>query len=108
MSTVPAKQIPATGPAESIEERFHRLEDVFPGLRGQAYQIMSPRDDSYNCIAWAAGDNRAWWWPDPAGEDAWPAGALRAETVAAFHDAFATLGYVVCDHEQPEGGYEKI
>jgi hypothetical protein len=32
----------------------------------------------------------------------------RAETCEAFRDAFATLGYVVCDHEQLEPGYEKI
>jgi hypothetical protein len=84
------------------------LEDVFPGLHGQPYQITSPKDDRYNCIAFAAGEDHSWWWPDAAGEDAWPAGVVRAETVAAFRDAFATLGYVVCDHDQPEPGYEKV
>jgi hypothetical protein len=84
------------------------LEDLFPGLRGQPYQITSPRDDAYNCIAFAAGDNRTWWWPDLAEEDTWPTGVARVETVAAFQDAFATLGYVVCDHDLLEAGYEKI
>jgi hypothetical protein len=85
-----------------------RLEDAFPGLRGQAYQLRSPKDDRYNCIAFAAGDVRAWWWPDAAGEDNWPVGVARAVTVEAFRDAFATLGYAVCDDEQLEAGYEKI
>jgi hypothetical protein len=84
------------------------LEDVFPGLRGRPYQITSPRDRKYNCIAFAAGDNRNWWWPDPAEEDTWPAGVARVETVAAFRDAFATLGYVVADHDQLGAGYEKV
>ncbi len=84
------------------------LEDVFPGLRGQRYQITSPKDQRYNCIAFAAGDDRNWWWPDAAGEDTWPAGVARAETVDAFRDAFVTLGYVVCDDSQPEPGYEKV
>jgi hypothetical protein len=84
------------------------LEDVFPGLRGQPYQITSPRDHRYNCIAFAAGDDQNWWWPDAAGEDAWPTGVVRAETVDAFREAFATLGYVVCDNDQAEAGYEKI
>src|SRR5207248_217125 len=84
------------------------LEDVFPGLRGQPYQIKSPRDHRYNCIAFAAGDIRNWWWPDDAGEDTWPAGVPRVETVEAFQNAFATLGYVVCDDDQFEQGYEKI
>ncbi len=30
------------------------FEDVFPGLRGQPYQITSPSDGRYNCIAFAA------------------------------------------------------
>ncbi len=84
------------------------LEDVFPGLRGQPYHITSPRDHRYNCIAFAAGDDRNWWWPDTAGEDTWPAGIARAEAVEAFRDAFATLGYVVCDYDQLERGYEKV
>jgi hypothetical protein len=88
-----------------VERSF---EDVFPGLRSQLYQINSPKDDRYNCIAFAAGDDQNWWWPDAAGEDTWPAGVVRAETVDAFRDAFATLGYVVCDHEHLESGFEKI
>jgi len=84
------------------------LEDLFPGLQGQPYRITSPRDGDYNCIAFAVGDNRNWWWPDLAEEDTWPAGVARVETVAAFRDAFATFGYVVCDHDLVEEGYEKI
>lgn len=84
------------------------LEDVFPGLRGQPYQITSPKNHRYNCIAFAASDDRNWWWPDAAGEDTWPAGVARTETVDAFRDAFATLGYVVCDNDQLEPGYEKV
>ena len=84
------------------------LEDVFPGLCGQPYQITSPKDHRYNCIAFAAGDDRNWWWPDAAGEDTWPAAVARAETREAFRDAFATLGYSVCDNDQLEPGYEKV
>lgn len=84
------------------------LEDVFPGLRDQPYQIKSPKDRGYNCIAFAAGDDRNWWWPDAAGEDTWPAGVARAETVDAFQDAFAALGYVICDDDHLEPSQEKI
>jgi hypothetical protein len=83
------------------------LEDVFPGLRGQPYQITSPKDHRYNCIAFAAGDDRNWWWPDPDGEDTWPATISRTETIDAFRDAFATLDYIVCGNDQLEPGYEK-
>jgi hypothetical protein len=84
------------------------LENEFPGLRGQPYEIQSLRDDHYNCIAWAAGDNHNWWWPDPDLEDFWPAGIARVETGVAFQSAFASLGYTVCDHDQLEPGCEKI
>jgi hypothetical protein len=84
------------------------LEDLFPGLRGQAYEVKSPKDGRYNCIAWAAGDDLRWWWPDPGGEDVWPSRVPRVETLEAFRRAFATLGYEACDHEYPEEGYEKV
>ena len=84
------------------------LEDLFPGLRGQLYHITSPRDGDYNCVAWAVGDDRNWWWPDAAGEDTWPSGVPRHITLEAFREAFATLGYEVCDNDQLEPGYEKV
>jgi hypothetical protein len=84
------------------------LEDVFPGLRGQPYQITSPRDHRYNCIAFAAGDDQHWWWPDSDEEDTWPSGVARAETLEVFREAFATLGYVVCGDDRLEAGYEKV
>jgi hypothetical protein len=84
------------------------LEEMFPGLRGQSYQIRSPRDGKYNCIAFAAGVSSCWWWPDWTEEDTWPAGVARVETVAAFRDAFGTLGYGVCDDDRLEAGYEKV
>jgi hypothetical protein len=84
------------------------LEELFPGLQGQAYQVQSPRDGRYNCIAFAAGDKLTWWWPDPLGEDTWPAAVARVETVEAFRDAFATLGYAVSDDDRLEAGFEKI
>jgi hypothetical protein len=84
------------------------LEALFPGLCGSGYQITSPADGAYNCAAWAAGDVRAWWWPDAGGGGFWPAGALREETVAAFQAAFAALGYVDCADEGLQAGWERI
>ena len=84
------------------------LEKLFPGLAGKSFAIKSPKDDHYNCIAWAAGDIHNWWWPDSAHQDTWPAGVPRLETMSAFRDAFASLGYTVCDSEELETGHEKI
>src|SRR2546430_690432 len=51
---------------------------------------------------------KAWWWPDAEEQDSWPSGVARIETVQAFREAFATLGYADCDHEQLEPAWEKI
>src|SRR5260370_905551 len=87
------------------------LENLFPALRGSGYEVKSPPNERYNCIAWAAGATNTivWWWPfgDPA-KTFWPAGVPRQETLEAFHQLFATLGYAPCAHAEPEPGYEKV
>ena len=82
------------------------LETLFPGLRDSGYVITSPEDIRYNCVAWAAGDEERWWWPD---EDSyWPEGIAREETITAFVAAYGGLGFVQCDSPAFEEGYEKI
>src|SRR5437660_11343200 len=88
-----------------------RLERIFPGLRGRDYRVTSPRDDDYNCIAWAVGDTTQWWWPIEAAlrrRFYWPPGIPREETLEAFRQAFATLGYGACNDDRLEPGYEKV
>jgi hypothetical protein len=86
-----------------------QLEQLFPGLIGSVYQVTSPRDRDYNCIAWAAGDSHHWWWPgQDVDKEYWPPGVPRERTRDAFVAAFASVGYVVCEGEFPEAGYEKI
>src|SRR5437868_6154338 len=84
------------------------LEKLFPGLRGTHYQVISPPDESYNCIAWALGDTADCWWPADPDLSPWPEGVPREETLEAFRAAFAASGYVVCDGEELEPGFEKI
>jgi hypothetical protein len=85
------------------------LEQLFPGLTGNPYQVTSLRDRDYNCIAWAAGDTQRWWWP---GENElleyWPPGILRERTLEAFAAAFATIGYADCESKDLEAGHLKI
>jgi hypothetical protein len=75
------------------------------------YRITSPKDDDYNCISWTVGDTTQWWWPNEADAPRsayWPPGVPREQTLEAFCDAFATLGYAVCNDDRLEAGYEKI
>src|SRR5436190_2062944 len=86
----------------------NHLDRLFPALRGSSYQITSPQDDIYNCIAWAAADTTVCWWPADPVVAHWPTGVAREETVEAFRDAFATLGYVLCAGEEWETGFERV
>ena len=81
------------------------IEDLFPKLRGKAYQVTSPRNEAYNCIAWAAGVTNNWWWPlgDPR-KSHWPEGVPRQETLESFRLAFSTLRYTTCDRAELEPG----
>ena len=81
---------------------------AFPRLTPQNHSIESPRDRAYNCIAWAAGETTRFWWPDPMGTTYWPAGAPSEETVGAFIQAYATLGYSPCESAALEQDFEKI
>ena len=84
------------------------IEQAFPGLAGTHYVITSPFNVNYNCLAWAAGREDAWWWPDPLGRGYWPEGIDRVATLDAFIKAFATLGYSPCEGEELIAGVEKI
>lgn len=80
----------------------------FPLLGPHNHEVTSPETPRYNCIAWAAGDEWRWWWPDPDGVAYWPLAAPREETIAAFAAAYGTLGYLPCADGSSEPGHEKI
>lgn len=79
---------------------------AFPNLI--QFEITSPRDFDYNCIAWAVERDDAWLWPDSSGTATWPEDAPREETLDAFHIAFESLGYNKCESDDLEPGLTKI
>lgn len=83
-----------------------RLVQAFPSLHFVEFKITSPETNRYNCIGWAAGDTRRWWWPEH--RRYWPPGVPREPTVEAFVQAFATLGYEPCDSDGVEEGVERV
>jgi hypothetical protein len=86
-------------------ERSPLLEQWFPELADWGYRKTSDIDFEYNCIAWAADDKTQQWWPI---HGYWPPDVRRELSLEAFVEAYATLGYVVCDSADHELGYEKI
>jgi len=85
------------------------LARIFPRLKSATYEVTSPEDLAYNCVAWAAGpaEIRRRWWPAPSPFYYWPV-EPREETVAGFVKAFGRLGYSVCDTADLEPGFERL
>jgi len=84
------------------------LNLIFPHLADEGYVETSPATPSYNCIAWAAGQTDAWWWPSSMDVHYWPEGVPREETLEAFTLAFASLGFVPSECGDLEPGFEKV
>jgi hypothetical protein len=84
------------------------LEQAFPALRDSGYAVTSPPTDEYNCVAWAAGRNDVWMWPDLMGVGFWPAEVRREESLEAFVEAFGAFGYSRCESDALESGVEKV
>jgi hypothetical protein len=79
---------------------------AFPNLDADGGVVLQPPDPAYNCVAWAAGETDAVWWPaDPDGY--WPPGAPDELTLAAVAAALATVGYAPCADDAYEPGFEK-
>jgi hypothetical protein len=84
-------------------------ENEFPNLVATGYRITSPITRSYNCFAWAAGEDDRWWNPlEPENPYYWVEGVPGELTIAAFVQAYGTLGYEPCEDEGFEVGLEKI
>ena len=85
---------------------------AFPRLTPSRAKVTSPACSSYNCIAWAAGENwRRWWPPEPSGSTQtafWPENVEPSCSKQAFIDAYRKIGYSPCENGDLEEGIEKI
>src|ERR1043165_9656392 len=85
-----------------------QLEKSFPKLRATKYKVASPATRRYNCIAWAAGDDRRFWWPKPIAPYYWPKEVPLEESLGNFIRVFQLLGYEVCKSDELEPNFEKV
>jgi hypothetical protein len=75
--------------------RLFHLEAVFRNLLTVGYVPKSDASESYNCVAYAAGDeHRIWVGYRCAGY--WPPGAKEGRDISALVDAFEKIGYSAC------------
>lgn len=85
------------------------LEYLFPQLTAEGFALTSPQNVRYNCIAWAAGDEKRCWWPDANYLYYWPDPVRGDYSVDAFAAAFERDGFTRCGSDAShEPGFEKI
>lgn len=94
------------------ESAKERLPKTFENLKERDFEITSPFDAKYNCIAHAAEDNEKWWWAvdvKMTGNDVfWFNNIPNQATLENFILAFRKLGYEPCDNSELEKGFEKV
>jgi len=88
--------------------RDPELEELCPGLKECPYKITSPRDPRYNCVAYAVGDLKAFWYNAGVRGYYWPPGAGSAETIEGWTKVFELHGYKETQDRTLQPEYEKI
>ena len=82
------------------------LEELFPNLENDAFEITSDATADYNCIAWALGLNDAKW--DPSPWYYWPRSVPRNHAVSTIEAIFSSFGFVKCESGNAEEGFGKV
>ena len=87
-----------------------RLEALLPRLRPGHYEITSPAEDGYNCLAWAHGDSTREWWPGDVPGYYWPVDVDPGfdESVGAFVTELEKIGWTPCPDSGVEPGQIKM
>lgn len=87
-----------------------RLERIFPRLKEKEYEITSPADSTYNCVAWTLGDKSRKWWPNDHlnSFSYWPDDLPNSENIHSFKELYRERGYEECESKEGEDGFEKI
>jgi hypothetical protein len=88
---------------------------IFPNLADESFVVSSPEDSDYNCIAWAIGDEEAFWDPTQVtmagkvmGGIYWPSGVALTNELPTFIEVFSRQGFEECGNGHLEGNLEKI
>lgn len=88
---------------------FEVIQDAFPNIAIEGYEITSADTLDYNCFAWAMRDEANWWSHAEEDGHTWRAGVPRTGDVACYIELFRKEGgFKPCQDPELEDGYEKI
>jgi len=88
---------------------------VIPNRRQAFPKLLDPiiktseATPSYNCIAWAAGDDQRWWEAAPLAQCYWPIPVSTDPiAVSTLIEAYEAVGFVVCNDVSLEFLWERV
>jgi hypothetical protein len=79
-----------------------------PNLRVEGFEETSPRDENYNCVAWALGRTDRWFEPGGFQGTYWPLGVRQDTSIDAYIELFETFGYERAETPGHEEGFERV
>ena len=86
-----------------------QLRVRFPKLTPGTFQPMSKATARYNCLGFAAGDDRHWWEAEANGSRFyWPQHIKRVTNIDTVSEIFTLEGFELTDNHEIEPDYEKI
>jgi hypothetical protein len=88
--------------------RDREAEKCFPRLAKGDYNLTSPKDKTYNCVAWAVGDKTHFWYDLKIKGYYWPPGARSADTLDGWKDVFEIHNYSDSNSDDYDPELEKI
>lgn len=86
---------------------FNFYLSLFPNITVDSFIITSPLTKGYNCIAWAYGEDKKWFWPGSK-DVHWPENIPNTVEVNSFIELYRSIGYEICDDESYEEGFLKV
>lgn len=88
--------------SETIKQE---IEKWFPKMRGKDYKVIIDNRD-YNCVSYTLEIYTGWMW---SSTEMWPVDSIpRNLGVGGFLKLYNMYGYIECENEAYENGYEKI
>ena len=87
----------------------NRIQETFPNIEKDGYEITSEETADYNCFAWVMGDKSQWWSPVENKGYYWLSNLPKNLDVENFCELYKKAGnYFSCDNDRLESGIEKI
>ncbi len=77
------------------------IDEEFPNI---GYRITSERDNFYNCVAWAAGNDNDWW----SHQEDYRWIGERGPGLRNLVALFTVLGYEECESDSLDTDYTKV